>query len=143
MVLQDVHNQEIKRYKGETREPPRQLHFKDGGGDLLVELKDLRQGWTSGITTKVSAYSNWISDSGQYLILFLDYTGSERLVSLCLGRVQKIMILKIFPDLFLCSFTLASEVEHTRSTFSYCKMKSLFSVTRLADVLIKQKRFIS
>ncbi|XP_078364185.1 netrin receptor UNC5C-like [Oculina patagonica] len=51
-AVEDVHNQEIKKYQGETREPPRQLHFKDGGGDLLVELTDLRQGWTSGIAAK-------------------------------------------------------------------------------------------
>lgn len=48
----------MQKYGGETIERPQQLRFKDGGGDLLVELKDLRQGWTSGITTKVSAYSN-------------------------------------------------------------------------------------
>lgn len=58
VAFQDVHNQEIKKYGGETIEAPKQLRFKDGGGDLLVELKSVRQGWTSEDGAKVSAYSN-------------------------------------------------------------------------------------
>ena len=57
-AFQDVHNQEIKKYRGETIEAPKQLRFKDGGGDLLVELKSLRPGWTSEDDANVSVNSN-------------------------------------------------------------------------------------
>lgn len=58
VAFQDVHNQEIKKYRGETIEAPKQLRFKDGGGDLIVELKSVRPGWTSEDNVNVSANSN-------------------------------------------------------------------------------------
>lgn len=54
VAFQDVHNQEIKKYRGEAIEAPKQLRFKDGGGDLMVELETLRQGWKSEDNVNVS-----------------------------------------------------------------------------------------
>lgn len=60
VAFQDVHNQEIKKFGGETIEAPKQLRFKDGGGDLVVELKSLRPGWTSEDDANVSVeYLSW------------------------------------------------------------------------------------
>ena len=59
VAFQDVHNQEIKKYRGETIEAPQQLRFKDGGGDLIVELKFLRKGWTSDDNVNVSTNSKF------------------------------------------------------------------------------------
>ena len=58
--FQDVHNQETKKYRGETIEGPKQLHFKDGGGDLLVKLTNRKPGWNTSATRKV-ALTNIIS----------------------------------------------------------------------------------
>ncbi|CAH3031318.1 unnamed protein product [Pocillopora meandrina] len=51
-AIEDVHNHEIKKYRGETIESPQQLRFKDGGGDLLVELTDCQTGWQPRLKTK-------------------------------------------------------------------------------------------
>ena len=60
-LFQDVHNHEIKKYRGETIESPQQLCFKDGGGDLLVELTDCQTGWQPRLKTKVdSSYRGMI-----------------------------------------------------------------------------------
>ena len=60
-LFQDVHNHEIKKYRGETIESPQQLRFKDGGGDLLVELTDCQTGWQPRLKTKVdSSYRGMI-----------------------------------------------------------------------------------
>ena len=60
-LIQDVHNHEIKKYRGETIESPQQLRFKDGGGDLLVELTDCQTGWQPRLKTKVdSSYRGMI-----------------------------------------------------------------------------------
>lgn len=52
VAIEDVHNHETKKYRGETIEPPQQLHFKDGGGDLLVKLTDCEKGWHTVKETK-------------------------------------------------------------------------------------------
>ena len=76
MVFQDVHNQEIEKFRGETIDTQKYLRFVDGGGDLVVELKNVRQGWMTGIATKVRAYSTRTSKRSQHLIAFLDCIGA-------------------------------------------------------------------
>ena len=88
MVFQDVHNQEIEKFRGETIDTQKYLRFLDGGGDLVVELKDVPQGWRTGITTKVRAYSTPTSKRSQRLIAFLDYIGPEGSVPLRLCSKQ-------------------------------------------------------
>ena len=45
--FQSVHSQEIERLGGLLRDAPKPFHFRDGGGDLLVQLTAYHRGWTN------------------------------------------------------------------------------------------------
>ena len=45
LLFQSLHNQETERLGGITRDAPKPFHFRDEGGDLLVDLTAHHPGW--------------------------------------------------------------------------------------------------